>query len=771
MKIAIQGKDYTVALDAAHPLTIERSLNAPSVCQVWLILPQDGSLQTPVRNQSLTVTGDDGTCYFTGYIAINPLPEYAGLAMEGPRYRIALRAVSDELLLDQLATAPSKGSAGETAGALMTALVTRTGSANLSTQALTLNAEVTSFIPEAGAAWSKSAGQLANEARAAYRAMNGAVTLASIPAALHALSEADGSLSLSNLTLSAENRRTLANDITVCGAHEPAAYVTECFLGDGVTTQFPLAELPFLTPASATNIIRELFSEGQIDSCLWANLGGQGYFSLGAGGLMMQGGNGVDGSVVLSWLDQIEMGGTLLLEAIGVTLSTGSSGVLAGFFTGLEMQSTCTAGFQVIAEPSTGSVSVQPLVLGLPSGSSYAINPANQYTMRVRVHCPELQRGLAVYRTCGDSGTITYGGQWNVAPAKMQFEIQEFVDGVAGMPVTLYDGAVASLPGTCTVAAASSISLYGSMRALNLMSHGSGWVVSTPASGAPYTRRIGTAAESAECYLESSGKLVFLPGCAPVVGEQISVSYRTVRRAVGRAVNAASQAALTQAGLPAVSAWIGSVTRPPARSSQDCRNAALAIEQAATDNSALWSGSYKTTSLDLAADVWPGDALQLNAPSAGLDAQMVVRNVKMSYQASYPDRMEYVIAFANDWADDLAIKTSATVPADTWLPAPVSPIVLANLNGVTVTSFSGSTITVSANATAPAGGGFEIRRRDFAFLPGEDPDLVMRSSQPAMTLSRASASERFYMRMYDGATPPNYSEFSAALFVNLPLGS
>ncbi len=42
--------------------------------------------------------------------------------------------------------------------------------------------------------------------------------------------------------------------------------------------------------------------------------------------------------------------------------------------------------------------------------------------------------------------------------------------------------------------------------------------------------------------------------------------------------------------------------------------------------------------------------------------------------------MEYEIAFANDWADDLAIKTSATVPANAWLPAPVNPTVLANLN-------------------------------------------------------------------------------------------
>ena len=60
---------------------------------------------------------------------------------------------------------------------------------------------------------------------------------------------------------------------------------------------------------------------------------------------------------------------------------------------------------------------------------------------------------------------------------------------------------------------------------------------------------------------------------------------------------------------------------------------------------------------------------------------MVVRTVKVSYSASYPDLVNYAIAFANDWADDLAIKTSATVPADAWLPAPIAPTVLANLTG------------------------------------------------------------------------------------------
>jgi hypothetical protein len=771
MKIAIQGQDYTVALDGARPLTIERRLNEPSTCQLWLSLPANGSLAMPSRNQSLAVTGDDGTPYFTGYIAVSPLPEYAGLAIEGPRYRIAIQAVSDELLLDQLLMPPSTGATGETAGALMTALVTHTGSAALSTHGLSLSAPVSNFVPDPGAPWSKSAGQVASQARAAYRAVNGALTLSTIQSTVHSLNEADGSLNLANLAFTASVKRALANDVTVCGEHEPVAYVTEYFLGDGVTTQFYLAADPFFPAASKSTIISELFNESAIDLRVWGNPGGYGYLSLGAGGLAMNGGNGIDGETLLTWLDPVEMGGTLLLEAVGVSLSPGSTGILAGFFVGYETQAACTAGFQVTAQQGTGAVTLQPIIQGTPAGTTYAVNPANQYTLRARVHCAENERALAVYRSFGDSGAITLGGQTNLCSAKVQLEIQEFVNGVGGMPVTLYDGAIASLPPACMVVAASSINLIGTMRAINLANLGSGWVVSTPPGGGPYTRRVGTVAEAAECHLERTGKVVFYTGYAPVAGEQIAVNYRTVGRAVGRAVNTASQQALTQAGTPAVAAWIGSVTNPPARSSADCLNAALAIEQAAAGVSALWSGTYNGNRTSFATDVWPGDALLLNAPSTSLNAEVVVRTVKVSYRASYPDLVEYAIAFANDWADDLAIKTSTTVPADAWLPVPIAPTYLANLTGLAVTALNGSTVAIGAGVTPPAGGGFEIRRRDFAFMPGEDPGLVVRATLPNMTFSRETANDRFYIRMYDGSTLPNYSEFSTALFINLPLGS
>jgi hypothetical protein len=264
---------------------------------------------------------------------------------------------------------------------------------------------------------------------------------------------------------------------------------------------------------------------------------------------------------------------------------------------------------------------------------------------------------------------------------------------------------------------------------------------------------------------------VFYPGFTPVAGEQIAVSYRAVGRAVGRAINTSSQQQLADSGLPPVSAWIGTVTNPPARSSQSCRNAALALEQAAASVSALWGGTFKCSSADLEVDLWPGDALDIDAPSAGLDAELIIRSVKLTYTASCPDVVQYTICFANDWADDLAIQTGCSVPADAWLPVPISPVYAPNLSGLAVIAMGGGTVTINTGAAPPIGGGFEIRRADNCFMTGTDTDLVMRSSQPTMTFSRLSAWDRFFIRAYDASTPPNYSEFSAALIFNIPLAS
>ncbi len=68
---------------------------------------------------------------------------------------------------------------------------------------------MSNFVPEPGAPWSKSAGQVASLARAAYRAVNGALTVSPVQNTVHALNETDGSLNLANLAFTASVKRGL----------------------------------------------------------------------------------------------------------------------------------------------------------------------------------------------------------------------------------------------------------------------------------------------------------------------------------------------------------------------------------------------------------------------------------------------------------------------------------------------------------------------------------------------------------------------------------
>ena len=792
MKILIGGVDYSSALDAVHPMTVVRKLNEPSTCRFWVSLPAIvavGALPVPARNQGLVVTGDDGTVYFTGYLAVSPMPEFAGLGLAGPVYRLALEAVSDEILLDTQLLPPSAGTSGVTAAQVVAGLVMRTGSAALSTAGLTLSNPIGHFGPAQSSKFSVLAGQAASQARGAYRAVNGALSLAPVGAVVHTLDESAGTLELAALALSAGVTRALANDVTVCGAQEPVAYVTEYFYGDGTTLNFALTEAPFVGPASAHKIIYELFQEANVDLRRWSYSGSVGYYSITGAGLTIDGGTGMDGDAALVWNDAVEAGGTLLLEAVGVNLSLGSTGIIAGVFSGIALAGECVAGFQVSSAIGTGVVSVSPLIQGVVAGASLALDMAHSYTMRVRLYSPEEERTTQTYRVVGDAGLAAFGGGGIVSAGLAVLEVEEFVDGVGGSPVVLYDGAVGALPASFLVAAASSVNLIGTIRSVFLKGMGTGWVVSTPVGGGAHTRRIGTLADSGECRLTGTGLLEFYTGLAPAPGEIVAARYRSVGRAVGRAVNAASQAALAAVGFPATAVWTGSVTEPVGRSSLDCRNAAQALVTAAASVSAAWTGSYRSSNVALrlaavssggvsgegGADVWPGDELLLTAPSfvladgSSLDVQVAVRQVTLAYGASSPDVVAYAIEFSNDWANDLSVKTSRTVPEDAFLPALIAPTYLANLTSLVVTAITATAVSVQTNWTPPVGGGFEVRRRDFAFRAGQDVDLVIRSAVGVFDIPRATEADRFYVRSYDGSTPPNYSEFSVGLFINLPL--
>jgi hypothetical protein len=756
--------DYTDAITPKTPLRIERVLNEPSICS-FTLATQVLNLLVPLRLARVVVSDDSGLILFTGYVASEPSLELVGEGVAGPVYQTVVAAVSDDVLLDMQGLSQTQTSFGLAAGQLAQNLTNLVDATRFSLNTTQATATVGRFVSEPAKRWSGNVGALASSSRNLYRVVSQSLTMAPIGNVTHLLNETDGSLQIAKLQASMV--KMLANDITVCGEDEPSAYVTEVFAGDATTVLFDLTEDPFFPSSSRTKALVDLFQTPTVNSLLWQLQDPGGHVSITSNGLTCVGGNGLDGQTTLCANGNLELGGSIVIETSGLILSAGSTGIFSGIYSSDINAGNCIAGFQV--SQVNGNTVISPLIEGLAAGSSFSPVAGRIYTLRLRMYAKEMQRVLQSYYSLGDDGTELWGGTAVPCGLNLVLEMQDMTNGVSGVPVVLYDGSLSITPSTCRFALLNSTHLICSIRSVDITHDGPVWVTSIPADGNLITRRIGTTAQGADCKVERSGKLRFYATSVPQAGEVVFVAYRTKRRAVARMANAVETSSQNSAQLPATARWIGTVTSPHPMSSADCENAASALLSLSSSRAAAWKGTYTGWNMETQGDIWPGDLLAVSSPSANMSANLVVRSVQIDVASSAPQMNKYTIHFANDWADALAIKTSSTVPNDAWLPQqPQTVEPLANLLALSG-SIRGNAIQVSTGVTPPSGGGFEVRRRDWSFGPGTDSDLVLRSSVSNFTIPREAAMEQYYVRMYDGSTPPNYSRFSSAVFVNVPL--
>lgn len=764
-------RDYSDAVSADGPLKIERTLNAPSRCTGILDLNAT-VLPDPARRARAIVTADDGAVLFTGYLATEPARIYAGMATTGAAYRLAFSAVSDEWLLDKQTVSPGGTGLAQSSGELLRTLTNRVDEGLFTTGEVEDGGEVGVFAPSQGTSWSANAGEIANAAYASYRVLDGAVSLRTAGSSVHVLKDGDGTLDVAALRTASV--RELANDVTLSGDIEPAAYIAETFQGDGTTSIFDLAEAPYrptrinhsAAGSTASQVFLDSFNQGVINSRIWTRNDPGSFLSITSSGLTFTGGNGLDGQTTLTALDLIEMGGTLVVELGSVILSSPSTGIVCGLYNGPVLSTSCFAGYNV--RQSSGATVVVPFVNGAEVGTPFTVLNGHKYTLRIRLHCPETERVLQTWYTMVDGVMQSFGGGSVAAPMSLLFELVD--QGVSSStPATvLYSGQVLASPARCTFAAINSVELIGSIGYGRIHQAGSVWMVSTFADGSQLTRMTGAAGEGVDCMVSPAGRITFFSGRIPVVGERFTVWYRGRRRSVARLSDAASVAAEQQGGIPGAAQWIGKVLQPPARSTQDCEAAAAAVLRFSSSRSAAISGTYAT--INPAEDIWPGDVLDLRADGDSLKA--IVRNVTIEDGHARPELMRYHVAFANDWAEGLGLKLSESVAVDALLPetaASAPGAVSANLQNLALVSATGTALQIDAGIDPPPGGGFEVRRRDWDFGPFVDQDLVLRSPVRSFSIPREAQVERYYVRMYDGSDPPVYSRFSSAVFTNLPV--
>lgn len=750
--------DYSGKICAEGPPKLERTLNAPSRC-IWMLDLNEAGLATPTRRARVVLTTEAGTLLFTGYVVTEPELLFAGGGTTGPAYRAMVTALSDEWLLDKQSVPLLGAGLTQRSGQLLETLTSQVDGTRFVTMGAVDTRQVGLFTPQQSKSWSENAGSLAGAAYSAYRVLDGIVSLQTAGAVTHAFSDGDGTLQVASLTVS--QARELANDVTLSGNREPGAYTTEIFEGDGTTTQFKLSMTPFREAGSAT-VLDDSFDTGSFNPATWVVADPGSHLGFSGGGLQVSGGNGLDGQTTVAGASTIEIGGTLVIEAGSVQLQTPSDGVLCGMYSGPIERVGCMAGYNV--RQQAASTIVTPLVNGTEVGTPYTIQAGHRYTLRIRLHCVETQRAMQTYYSMVKGVVQHFGGGLVNAPLKLVFELQDLNTSSNAPAVILYDGTLPSASAVCTFAAVDSMQLVGSIGYCRIRQTGSSWIVSQPNGGTKATRLIGVAGEGVDCLMSSDGLITFVAGRIPQAGEIIFVTYRRGQRAIARLKDVASVAAEAANGLPGTARWLGKVLQPPARSSVDCENAALAVLSFSADRDAALTGTY--TALNLG-DIWPGDLLILS--TQGRVAYVVARKVTIAVTTDFPEILESSIVFANDWAESLGLKLSEAVATDVPLPATAAsstPVTLTNLQDLQVVSVTGSALQIDAGLLPPAGGGFEVRRRDGDFGPAVDQDLVLRSAVRNFSISREAQMERYFIRMYDGSTPPIYSRFSSAVFTN-----
>jgi hypothetical protein len=768
------AQDYTGRVSASTALVLKRTLNAPAEC-VFKVVLENGAAACPVRKARVVVSSDDGGVLFTGYVATEPLRSYAGTGTTGAAYEALVSAVSDEWLLDRQGLEVGKRAAvalsldGRT---LVQRLASDAGGAlTVASSGGTVNTAGVFGVRD-GEGWSASAGAASGACYASYRAVAGEVLVQPAGNVMHTFTDADGSLTPSAFALT--DRSELANDVTVTGATEPCAYVTETFAGDGVTAEFALREAAFDTKLT---LAKDVFAGPSFNSALWSVSDPGAHLGITSAGLTATGGTGSYGVTTLLARDAVELGATVVAEVSGVAVGALSDGMLASFYNGLLTPEGCFAGIRVRPDGS-GNTLLAAVVNGAEVGTTFTLVAGHTYALRVRVHAVEAHRVSQRYYVMVDGVVEGFGlGSPAAAPCDVVVELTD--EGAASnTPATvLYDsgaaGATLSAPATCAFAVVNAASFTGSVAAVRVTSSGPLWVRSVLASGAVQTRLSGVSGEGADFAVTTSAgvsKLVFFAGRIPVAGERVEVLYRTTQRSVARLQNAASVAAEALAGAPGTCRWLGSMLAPVARNSADCENAAAAVLAVATSRTAAERGTYAV--VNPAADVWPGDVLVV--VSEGASTTLLLRAVEVTCGSD--GALRYKLDGANDWAtqreDGLGLRLSESVAADATLPtvaldAPAA--VLANLQALRVVSVMTTTLTLDMGVDPPAGGGFEVRRRDWDFGVGSDVDLVLRSPVRGFSIARAAQVESFFVRMYDASATRVYSRFSSVVVVHAPV--
>ena len=767
-------QDYTAQLDGTKMPKVERKLNQPAELQFSLLANSPGFV-VPIVGARVTLGKTNGSDVFTGYVVATPQYEYLGWGEQGPVYRYNVAAQSDEILLDHKSLPNRSPFVDRSAGGALLQLAQDLLPGFFDTTALQAVDTLATYTVNPQKSFSFHAAELSVASRASFRSMNGALILAPVGTAIYSLNESDANFSPERLWLNSPEM--LVNEVTAIGQDEPQDYVRDYFVGDGESLTFYLSQTPFAQAKPA--LIDEEYLGPGLDPTTWSVSDPSSAVSVEAQTLVIAGGTGVDGQTIVSFIELIEVGGALELEHGNASFTDSSQGVIGGLYGAGISATECVAGFQVT--PSGSGSAIQALINGSVTGPIMSTTPGHEYFFTTYLYSMEVYRAEQTYHSSVHPAGSGWGGAAVAADVRFVLEVQDIDPSnpatLLAPATVLFDDVITEAPGFCTYALVNAASMQCTI-AYTYVAHISLPEVRTSLPGANYvTQLVGAAVDGGQCIITSDPALNFYVQYVPVLNELIVASYRGSGRAVARVENATSVAAMENGADDGTRGSVRVAKNPQARTDSDCENAALAILDDATGTA--WSGTYETWSDFLpgsAGDIFPGDAITVNVASRGAAFTAIVRQVEIQVADPVDDRSFYTIGFANDLASPLAIEyesTSTTISLEDMPPllqtTQVGSYYQTNLTAAQITAVSSTTVSIDAGLSPPEGFGIEVRANDYGWGEANGRNLLGRFNTQTFDLARLARTQTYFLRLYDGSSPPKYSRYAAALHVDYAL--
>ena len=399
MSLSVQtnqaGANSEYRFYVSGPMVKTDKINSPDLLDFTLI-NYDGNMVKLVRGTHIVVSTSTYGVWFTGYITNEPTPVYLGTKKNIPQWQYNYQATGAEYLLNLKPFGIMRPFINTTQGAIIKALINRLTPAGVTfdVSGIQDGQYVPRFVVDPNKHFTEIVNNFAQSAHYAFQVRNFVATYKPLDAAQTSISVDGNSQHFTPASLSMKpSSDPIINDSIVLGAIEPQNYMTEYFMGDGATAQFPLLSSVF--GVDSTLLLDDDMSGSNIDTSKWTVYDATGSYLQPYGGTLnvLGGSNNSSLDVYLQSANLIPLEGTLRCTHGEWDFVSASDGVLGGLWTGNCNGSMTGLLFGIRATKSGSNTVLKPVVNGVvDSTQSVTASGSKRYVMRTVINFGETKR-------------------------------------------------------------------------------------------------------------------------------------------------------------------------------------------------------------------------------------------------------------------------------------------------------------------------------------------------------------------------------------------